>query len=94
MAKIFDTDNAVLSYNMYMWNTWNEAECGIVFNEPGQEWQYSLGEHIWNKWEDYCNEVGPTAAPSMMVMALDEGNLNKIIQRACHNYNGRAYRIH
>ena len=75
-----------------MWNKWNKEEAASVFNNPGQDWEYSLGEHIWNKWLDYCGNVGATAAPSMMVMSLDEGNLNKLIQRACTLYNGRRNR--
>lgn len=82
-----------LSYHIYMWNMWSKAECGIIFNEPGQEWQYSLGEHIWDKWCNYCDKVGATAAPSMMVANLDETNLKKIIDRACNFYVGRANKV-
>ena len=88
----FNQNNEVLSFHIYMWNKWNQAEAAAVFNQPGQEWQYSLGEHLWNKWLDRCNQVGATAAVSIMVMDLDEGNLNKLIQRACKFYNGRRNR--
>ena len=81
--------NETLSYHIYMWNTWNRDECANIFNGDGQEWEYSLGEHIWSKWVDYCNRVGATAAPSLMVANLSEGILNKLIERACTLYDGR-----
>ena len=88
-----DARKEVLSFSIYMWNMWSQSECGIIFNAPGQEWQYSLGEHIWNKWTQYVKSVGPIVAPSMMVANLDETNLNKIIERACNFYVGRANKI-
>lgn len=92
MPKKFDSDNAVLSFHIYMWNTWSKEECIIVFNSKGQEYKYSLAEHIWNKWIDWCKQVGSTAAPSMVVCNLDTENLNKLIDRACEIYDGRKYR--
>lgn len=78
----------VLSYNMYMWNTWNPDECALLFNKPGQEWKYSLGEHIWNRWMEFNNKNG-LGAPALFVSYLDENNLDKVIKRACELYYGR-----
>lgn len=85
-------EKEVLSYHIYMWNKWGEQEAARVFNNPGQEWQYSLGQHIWGIWLKHCDRVGSTAAPSLMVRDLDEDNLQKLVSRACELYNGRRNR--
>ncbi len=94
MTKKFDFDNAVLSFHIYMWNAWNKEECALVFNgnTDTDDWIYTIGHHIWNKWIDYCDQVGPTAAVSFMVRDLDSNNLNKLIDRACELYDGRQNR--
>lgn len=81
-----------LSYHIYMWNKWSKNECAKIFNAKDQEWQYSLGEHIWNKWQEYVKDVGQIAAPSLCVANFDEQTLYKIIDRACELYVGRKNR--
>lgn len=92
MTKKFDSDNALLSFHIYMWNTWSKEECIQVFNSEDQEYKGSLAEHIWNMWLDWCGQVGPIAASSLAVCNLDTENLNKLIDRACEIYDGSKYR--
>ena len=72
VTKKFDSDNAVLSFHIYMWNAWNKEECALVFNgnTDTDDWIYTIGHHIWNKWIDYCDQVGPTAAVAFMVRTI------------------------
>lgn len=88
----FNQNNEVLSFFMYMWNKFSIDECKLLFNSDGDDWEYSLGEHIWNMWEKDCYRSGATAVPAELVAELDEKNLNKIIQRACELYDGRNNR--
>lgn len=78
-----------LSYCIYMWNRFNQSECVKIFNQPGQEYKYSLAEHIMKKWERCCERAGRDGAPALMVAELDEDTLYQIIDRACELYIGR-----
>ena len=46
--------NDVTSFFYYMWNTWCEEECKIVY---GAEYM-----HFWNKWVYFCKEYGVRSA--------------------------------
>lgn len=81
-----------LSYCIYMWNKFSEKECATIFNDEGQEFQYSLGEHIWKVWKRCVDTVGSDGAPALMVASLDEDTLYRIIDRACELYIGRKHR--
>lgn len=86
----------VLSFMIYMWNRWSKSECAIVFNgednSRDESWLFSMGEHIWNKWVDFCESYGTMGSAERLVAELDEGNLNKLIERACSLYCGRSSR--
>ena len=82
----------VLSFMIYMWNRWCMSEAAIVFNNStvdAPNWNFSLGQHIWNKWLDFCNNYGTMGAAERLVAELDESNLNKLVERACSLYCGR-----
>ena len=83
----------VLSFMIYMWNAWTINECAYVFNGydnvGASNWEYSLGEHIWNKWKSICEYYGVFGAAERLVAELDENNLNKLVNRACELYCGR-----
>lgn len=83
----------VLSFMIYMWNRWSMTEAAIVFNGEDNtlnaSWNYSLGEHIWNKWVDMCENYGVMGSAERLVAELDEDNLNKLVERACSLYCGR-----
>ena len=91
---MINANQEVLSFHIYMWNMWSKEECALVFNDnpDTDDWVYTLGHHIWNKWIDYCDKVGATAAPSLMIRDLDSVNLDKLVKRACELYNGRKLR--
>ena len=83
----------VLSFMIYMWNRWCENEAAIVFNGVPRyddpNWEYSIGNHIWNKWIHFCKDYGTMGSAERMVAELDETNLNKLVERACSLYCGR-----
>ena len=83
----------VLSFMIYMWNRWSKSEAAIVFNgvdnTNDSSWNFSLGEHIWDKWVDFCENYGVMGSAERLVAELDENNLNMLVERACSLYCGR-----
>lgn len=75
----------VLSFFVYMFNKWSLDECMSVFDGDIDN-TYCLAWHLWNKWETYHGDV------STFVGCLDEGNLERLVQRACSLYDGREPR--
>ena len=88
--------NEALSYAIYMANAWNIYECAKVFNGSNnvdsEDYKYSLGDHIWNKYEEYYDDYGMYGAPMKLLYELDDNNLKKLLDRACELYNGRKNR--
>ena len=44
---------------LFLCNKWSKDEANLIFNNNGskfdyEKWEYSLGEHIWNKWLYGC----------------------------------------
>ena len=87
--------NEALSYAIYMANSWNESECSYVFNGYGinnENYEYSIGHHIWEKYVQYYENRGVYGAPMKLLYELDSKNLKLILDRACELYNGRENR--
>ena len=88
--------NEALSYAIYMANSWNVEEAAIVFNgednSSSGDFQYSLGDHIWNKWIEFIDMAGIHGAAMLMLYSLDNNNLQKLLNRACELYDGRRKR--
>lgn len=88
--------NEALSYAIYMANSWNINECAIVFNGEdnvsSDNWEYSLGHHIWNKYCSYYNDYTVYGACMRLLYELDKDNLQKLLDRACSLYDGRKNR--
>lgn len=88
--------NEALSYAIYMANRWNEYECSYVFNGYSNierdDYEYSLGHHIWNKYREYCENHGMYGAPMRLLYELDSTNLELLLNRACELYDGRKNR--
>lgn len=76
--------NDVSSFFYYMWNTWCEEECRIVF--AGVGWQ-----HFWSKWSSACNRGAMGAAESFFA-ELSDSNQDLIVARAIELYN-RSKRV-
>ena len=73
---------------IYMINRWNIDECAIVFNESyynKDTWQFSLGEHIWNKWTNTHN-VYTDPIMHFMLDDIDTNCLQKLINRSKEIY--------
>ena len=77
-------ENIVSSFFYYMWNSWNEDECRIVFASVGYK-------HFWDKW---CAIAKPTAhgAAEKFYAELTTHNRVLLINRACELYNGGELR--
>lgn len=80
-------ENETLSYMIYMANKWSKYESVKVFGED-------LGNHIWNKYEEYCSTSGMYGAYSRLVYELSKTNLDLLLNRACELYNGRENKNH
>lgn len=88
--------NEALSYAIYMANRWNEYECSYVFNGYSNieydNYEYSLGHHIWKKYMEYYKDYGMYGAPMRLLYELDSTNLELLLNRACELYDGRKNR--
>lgn len=71
--------NDVSSFFYYMWNSWCEEECRIVF--AGEGWQ-----HFWSKWSSACNR-GVMGAAERFFAELSDSNQDLIVARAIELYN-------
>ncbi|WP_195594644.1 hypothetical protein [Bacteroides fragilis] len=77
-------ENIVSSFFYYMWNSWNEDECRMVFASVGYK-------HFWGKW---CAIAEPTAhgAAEKFYAELTTHNRTLLVNRACELYNGEKLR--
>lgn len=74
--------NDVSSFFYYMWNTWCEEECRIVF--AGEGWQ-----HFWEKWASACNR-GVMGAAERFFAELSDSNQDLLVRRAIELYNRKS----
>ena len=71
---------------------WSKGECNLVINgsdfDP-ENWKYSLGEHVWEKWLQACeNHHGSLdCIASYILEGMDNENLQKVIDRTNELYN-------
>ena len=73
-----------LSVLIYFCNKWSPAEAKHIAN--GDEW---LGNHLWEKWEQYADRHGSTGGIAPYFLDLDSGLTQMIAERACELYCGR-----
>lgn len=78
-------NNSVLSYGIYMMNTWCENEAHTVFGEV-------MGDHLWSKYTQYYKDYGTFGAPMKFMFELDSENYLLLVTRACELYDGRKNR--
>ena len=76
---------------LFMCNKWNKGESNLIFNgsdfDP-EKWKYSIGEHIWNKWLNNCeNHHGPINCITNFIFELDNDSLQKLIDRSIEYYS-------
>lgn len=69
----------VKNFIWYMYNRWNEYEASRIFGKD-------LGNHIFNKWVEYRENVRDYTVE--WFMALDKECQTKIIERANEIYGG------
>ena len=76
---------------LFLCNKWSKGESNLIFNgsdfDP-DNWQYSLGWHIWNKWLEYCdNHHGSLDCITAFILeGLDNECLQKLIDRSKEYY--------
>lgn len=78
---------------LYMCNRWDELECNMIFNDPcvslfnNEDYKYSIGWHIWNKWITACeNHNGSLDCITYFILELDDRSLQKLINRSLEYY--------
>jgi hypothetical protein len=74
--------NPVISYMIYMANSWSLDEAQKTFG-------FTLGEHIWYKYIDFIEIYGQYGAYSMLMYSLDDNNADILVERAEKLYDGR-----
>ena len=67
--------NDIASFFYYMWNCWDEPECG---------WR-----HLWNKYREYNSQNGHYGAVEEFFANLDDRNQNLLVERALEMYSGK-----
>ena len=76
---------------LFLCNKWSKGESNLIFNGTDfdlEKWKYSLGEHIWNKWINYCeNHHGSLDCIAAFLLELDNDCLQKLINRSIQYYN-------
>lgn len=79
----YQAENAVSSFFYYMWNTWSEEECKIVYRD--------MSRHFWEKW---CRmaEKGVFGAAERFYAELTDRYREKLVERAVSLYDGKARR--
>lgn len=77
-------ENTVSSFFFYMWTSWCEEECRIVFASAGYK-------HFWEKW---CIATKNTAhgAAEKFYAELTTHNRALLVNRACELYDGAEWR--
>ena len=71
---------------------WSKGECNLVINgskfDP-KKWKYSLGDHMWKKWEWACeNHHGSLDCITWYILeGMDNECLQKVIDRTNELYN-------
>lgn len=91
MENLFNSNNEVLSFFMYMWNKFSQSEAITIWGGSIDD-EYCLGNYMWDKYINYINNYGTHGAISMFISSLDYDNLNLLVQRACELYDGCNYR--
>lgn len=81
-------ENETLSVIIYFFNKFNEDEAYHIWGGG----PYSLGEHMFKKFQNFMSTYGPYGAPAMFLCELDSENYQKVVDRACSLYNGRKNR--
>ena len=76
---------------LFLCNKWSKGESNLIFNgsdfDP-EKWKYSMGEHIWNKWINACeNHHGSLDCIAFFLLDLDNNGLQKLINRSIEYYN-------
>ena len=72
--------NDVTSFHYYMWNSWNEKECKILFKD--------LEDYIWNIWIHTKGDIG------IFYGMLDNDCRNRLTDRALKLYeNDKILRV-
>ena len=72
---------------LFMCNQWSLDKCIEIYNIPGQEWQYSQGWYIWNKWVEIINDRGSLNGIAYFFLeTLDNECLQKLIDYSINYY--------
>lgn len=79
----YQAENAVSSFFYYMWNSWNEEECKIVYG--------GMSRHFWEKWCQMTDK-GVFGAAERFYAELTDRYRRKLTERAVALYDGKAFR--
>lgn len=79
----YTAENAVSSFFYYMWNSWNEEECKLVYG--------NMSRHFWEKWCQMTNK-GVFGAAERFYAELSDTYRELLAGRAVGLYDGKAFR--
>lgn len=76
-------ENAVSSFFYYMWNTWSQEECRIVYG--------NMSRHFWEKW-CMLSDKGVFGAAERFYAELSDTYREPLVERAVSLYDGKSLR--
>lgn len=79
----YTAENAVSSFFYYMWNSWNEEECKLVYG--------NMSRHFWEKWGQMADK-GVFGAAERFYAELSDTYRELLAERAVGLYDGKAFR--
>lgn len=79
----FQAENAVSSFFYYMWNTWSQEECIIVYG--------NMSRHFWEKWY-LLSGNGVFGAAERFYAELSDTYRRPLVERAVNLYDGKSLR--
>ena len=76
---------------LFLCNRWTKEMAANIYNSRKDgtlcDWQFSLAEHIWNKWIEGCkNHGGALDCIAWFLTELDNDNLQKLIDYSINYY--------
>lgn len=80
----YSAENAVSSFFFYMWNSWNENECSIVFS--------GMHKHFWDKWCGLADNMSVLGAAERFYAELSDNYREMLVNRAVTVYDGNHFR--
>lgn len=83
LSPLYLQSKSILCFNYYMWNTWSQEECRIVYG--------NMSRHFWEKW-CLLSDKGVFGAAERFYAELSDTYRRPLVERAVSLYDGKSLR--